>query len=104
MVKQSPHTRWKGCALCKPHKHKRNGDAVRLLTPGVMRQVGVDARWNRHSTQPPPDYPVNPDAEEEWDCEHGCNGDCHVSGSQRCNFTCHPQLGGMFTTVHEGTT
>lgn len=30
----------------------------------------------------------------EWmtdrsDCEHGCNGDCVVSGSSRCTFTCH---------------
>lgn len=25
----------------------------------------------------------------EPDCRHGCNGDCMVSGSDVCNFTCH---------------
>lgn len=35
---------------------------------------------------------VNPAAFETWpeyDCEHGCNGDCRESGSDRCSFTCH---------------
>lgn len=44
-----------------------------------------------------------PEASLEWlasfipgydlsDCRHGCNGDCLVSGSERCSFTCHPEL------------
>jgi hypothetical protein len=24
------------------------------------------------------------------DCQHGCNGACLMSGSDRCDFTCHP--------------
>lgn len=24
------------------------------------------------------------------DCAHGCNGDCVVSGSEKCRFWCHP--------------
>ncbi len=43
----SPHKRWRGYAMCKPHKHTGNGDAVR--TPfRVRRQIGVDRRWSRH--------------------------------------------------------
>ena len=30
---------------------------------------------------------------DDGDCQHGCNGDCVVSGSEVCSFTCHaPQL------------
>lgn len=29
------------------------------------------------------------DAPEETDCRHGCNGDCVVTGSLQCDFTCH---------------
>lgn len=43
----SPHRRWKGCALCKMHKHRGNGDAVRAPW-SVMRKVGKKRRWNRH--------------------------------------------------------
>jgi len=25
------------------------------------------------------------------DCRHGCNGACVESGSDRCDFTCHPK-------------
>lgn len=28
-------------------------------------------------------------ADDLLDCEHGCNGDCVTSGSDRCSFTCH---------------
>jgi len=28
------------------------------------------------------------------DCRHGCNGACVESGSDRCDFTCHPTEGG----------
>ncbi|HEY3503802.1 MAG TPA: hypothetical protein VGN37_13585 [Actinocatenispora sp.] len=45
----SPHRRWKGCRLCKPHKHRGHGDGVRAPWR-VMRQVGVKRRWNRHQT------------------------------------------------------
>lgn len=26
------------------------------------------------------------------DCRHGCNGECVVSGSEKCSFFCHPHL------------
>ena len=29
MAKQSPHKQWSGCRLCKPHKHRVNGQATR---------------------------------------------------------------------------
>lgn len=28
---------------------------------------------------------------DESDCRHGCNGDCHTSGSDRCTISCHPE-------------
>lgn len=31
------------------------------------------------------------DNDPEPDCRHGCNGNCYESGSDRCNFTCHPE-------------
>jgi hypothetical protein len=47
MVKQSPHTSWKGCPVCSPSKHKRNGDAER--TPyKVLRKLGVKRRYSRN--------------------------------------------------------
>ncbi len=99
MVKASPHKRQKGCGLCSPHKHRGNGDTVRLLSPSVMRQVGVDARWNRHSVAPPPDWPepsLDADLDPADDCRHGCNGRCVRYGSERCDFTCHPAWNEMF--------
>jgi hypothetical protein len=47
MVKQSPHTRWKGCMLCAPHKHRGNGDAER--TPfKVLKKIGIKRRYSRN--------------------------------------------------------
>lgn len=47
MTKQSPHTRWKGCAMCKPHKFKSQGDTGR--TPYVvLRKFGVKRRFSRN--------------------------------------------------------
>lgn len=28
-------------------------------------------------------------ADYESDCRHGCNGDCFISGSDRCTANCH---------------
>ncbi len=42
----SSHKRWHGCALCKPHKHTRNGDSERAPFR-VRRQLGVSRRWSR---------------------------------------------------------
>jgi hypothetical protein len=33
---------------------------------------------------------------DESDCRHGCNGHCLASGSERCDFTCHPSWQEMF--------
>lgn len=47
MTKQSPHTTWKGCPVCAPHKNKRCGDAER--TPArVLRKLGVKRRYSRN--------------------------------------------------------
>jgi hypothetical protein len=47
MTKQSPHTRWKGCPLCSPNKHRGNGDTER--TPfRVLKKLGVKRRYSRN--------------------------------------------------------
>ncbi len=48
MAKQSPHVAWKGCRLCKPHKDRRAGQAVRQPW-SVLRQVGRRRRVSRHA-------------------------------------------------------
>lgn len=35
------------------------------------------------------------------DCVHGCNGDCVISGSDRCDFTCHSGRILVRTTLDE---
>jgi hypothetical protein len=42
----SPHRRHKGCQLCKPHKHRGNGDSVRAPW-AVSRKLGRKRRWSR---------------------------------------------------------
>lgn len=43
----SSHRQWKGCRVCKPWKHRGNGDAAR--TPfRELRKVGQLKRINRH--------------------------------------------------------
>lgn len=58
MVKSSPHTRWKGCPICSEHKHKRHGDAYRVLGKrSTLKSFGGKVRrLSRHDI---------PD-EEEW--------------------------------------
>lgn len=46
----SPHRRWKGCQLCKPHKHRGNGDAIRAPFR-ELRKLGVKRRFNRHQVR-----------------------------------------------------
>lgn len=43
----SPHRRHKGCQLCKPHKFKDNGQAVRKPIP-ELRTLGKRRRVSRH--------------------------------------------------------
>ena len=50
----------------------------------------LERRQVRASLQPAGMLPAPGD--DPWDCEHGCNGYCLISGSDRCNFTCHPGL------------
>jgi len=42
----SPHRQHKGCQLCKPHKNRRNGRAVRDPWP-VLRKLGKRRRISR---------------------------------------------------------
>jgi hypothetical protein len=46
---RGPHRRWKGCPLCKMHKHDGHGDAARM-PPGAVRRMGVRRikRISRH--------------------------------------------------------
>jgi hypothetical protein len=43
----SPHRRWRGCQLCKPHKFKDHGRAVRDPF-AVRRKLGKKRRAGRH--------------------------------------------------------
>ena len=43
----SPHRQWKGCQLCKMHKHRGNGDAERAPW-AVRRKLGTKRRLSRH--------------------------------------------------------
>ena len=107
MVKASPHKRQKGCGLCSPHKHRGNGDPVRA--PWVVnRELGKKRRWGRHDVEQgqevwPLRYlimgsfdPYDMFENDEQDCQHGCNGYCVRSGSERCTFMCHPSWEEMF--------
>ncbi len=47
MAKQSPHVQWSGCRLCKPNKHRANGQAARKPLP-ELRRVGKARRVSRH--------------------------------------------------------
>jgi hypothetical protein len=75
--------------MCSEHKHKGHGDAYRLLTPQVMREVGVKRRWNRHDVPDRDDLVDEDTVGFDADCRHGCNGVCVVTGSEKCTFTCH---------------
>lgn len=43
----SPHRQYSGCQLCKMHKNRRNGQAVRQPW-AVLRQLGKKRRIGRH--------------------------------------------------------
>lgn len=46
---RTSNRRWKGCQLCKPHKHAANGDACRMPAASVRRGYGGKVRrLNRH--------------------------------------------------------
>lgn len=44
---RTSNRRWKGCQLCKPHKHAGNGDAARKSTQ-ELRAIGRRRRLSRH--------------------------------------------------------
>jgi hypothetical protein len=46
-VARTSSRRWKGCQLCKPHKHAGQGDAERKPM-GELRRIGKRRRVNRH--------------------------------------------------------
>ena len=43
----SPHRRWKGCPLCKDHKFRDHGQAVRKPI-AELRKIGKRKRVGRH--------------------------------------------------------
>ena len=43
----SPHRRWKGCPLCKDHKFRDHGQAVRKPV-AELRKIGKRKRVGRH--------------------------------------------------------
>ncbi|MET8129021.1 hypothetical protein ABZV67_26705 [Streptomyces sp. NPDC005065] len=42
----SPHRRWKGCRICRPHQIRGVGRAAREPWP-VLRQIGKSRRLTR---------------------------------------------------------
>jgi hypothetical protein len=49
---RGPHRRWKGCAMCKSHKHAGHGDAVRMPWAAVKR-FGNRRRLSRKDVSAP---------------------------------------------------
>jgi len=47
MAKQSPHKQWKGCRMCKPHKDRAHGQAIRKPI-SELRKLGRVRRVGRH--------------------------------------------------------
>lgn len=47
MAKQSPHVQWKGCLVCKPHKHRGQGQSARKAL-AELRWLGKVRRVGRH--------------------------------------------------------
>lgn len=47
IMAHSPHRRWKGCALCAPHKTRGNGRSVRDPF-NVNKKIGKLRRTTRH--------------------------------------------------------
>lgn len=43
----SPHRNWKGCQMCKPHKNRAYGRAIRDPW-AVRRKLGSKRRASRH--------------------------------------------------------
>lgn len=95
MVKQSPHKRWKGhCLLCCGGI-KIRGAGWSVKAPASALRGSYEGQAHRVSRHWVPDRDdlVDEDTDPyDTDCQHGCNGTCFVSGSERCNFTCHPGL------------
>lgn len=48
-------------------------------------------QWGRDEELPGMVAPKDPFVDAS-DCQHGCNGACATSGSERCRFTCHPVM------------
>lgn len=59
-------------------------------------------RWRKRVERRELDRSLMPETDDEYlrtlgpcftdvgvDCQHGCNGDCVRSGSERCTFACH---------------
>jgi len=49
MTKMSPHTRWRGCPLCKPYKMR--GQRASREPFAVLRQIGQRRRLTRPSRE-----------------------------------------------------
>jgi hypothetical protein len=47
MVKQSPQVQWNGCRLCRPQKHRENGQSARKPL-AELRFIGKIRRVIRH--------------------------------------------------------
>jgi hypothetical protein len=68
------------CRCCREYNTTQRRKNAERRELAAELASGADGEWLA-GTGPLMDSP---------DCRHGCNGDCVVSGSDRCDFTCHP--------------
>lgn len=85
--------------LTPPKRDKMPGRywAFWWLSPGRQKSAGrrrVEQRIARRyaSTVMLEEAAARAAGDDPSDCIHGCNGMCIAFGSDRCNFTCHPEL------------
>lgn len=56
------------------------------------RKARENRQWRRDIPEEIRLLPDDGDLDPIRDCHHGCNGDCVVSGGERCTFTCHDPI------------
>lgn len=70
---------------CPGHRNKRKRKRIesRYVKVLIIDEIRQPAFFDDH------DLAVIGSYCDTSDCTHGCNGDCVMSGNDRCNFTCH---------------
>lgn len=83
------------CPTCRTHRHPGPDCAGNGPVPARQRRKQEHQALERYVRDELGTAPLDPLVDES-DCQHGCNGLCLRSGSDRCDFTCHPSWSEMF--------